>query len=102
MSRAGKHNESSWRIRLEGSLTLASAAESRARLLEGLSSGKALELNLEHIAEVDAAGLQLLWCVVREAEEKSVPIACRVSEAVAAAGRDAGFPPLPSGDSWVE
>jgi ABC-type transporter Mla MlaB component len=95
MSVAAEHIGLSWRIVCEGPLTLASAAEFRERLLEWLPTGDSLELNLEGASEVDLAGVQLLWSAMREAERKRVAIRCRVSEVVACATRDAGFPPLP-------
>ena len=60
-------------------------------LLEWLSSGSNLHLDLEEAGEIDVPQMQLLWAAAREAARTGAEITCRASEAVAAAVRDAGF-----------
>ncbi len=82
-------DETSWRVRLEGELTLASAAELKSLLVEWLASGRDLQLDLESAGEVDITAMQLLWAAGRKAARAGNGIAIRVSEAVekAVAGR---------------
>lgn len=55
---------------IEDELTIYTAAEQKAKLLEFLhSGGKDLEMDLSRIAEMDTAGLQLLILLKREAEQ---------------------------------
>jgi ABC-type transporter Mla MlaB component len=95
MSVTAEDHESHSRIRLEGPLTLTQAAELKERLLAGLTGTKELELDLVRVTEIDIAVLQLLWAAAREAAGNGVAMVCRPSSAVAAAAREAGFPPLP-------
>jgi len=89
-----KH-ESHWLIRLEGQVTLTSAAELKSLLLEWLTTGKDLEVDLQSAEEIDIAILQLLWAAAREAARTGVNIVGRASSAAAITVRDAGFAPLP-------
>ncbi|MGD0437658.1 MAG: STAS domain-containing protein [Bryobacteraceae bacterium] len=82
-------------VRLEGQITLASATELKAVLLEWLAAGTNLDLDLERAAEIDLTAMQLLWAAGREAERRGVGIRCRMSEAAAAALGDSGFARLP-------
>jgi anti-anti-sigma factor len=43
-----------------GELTLATAAEWHARLLEALASGREVSLDLSRVSRIDLAGLQLI------------------------------------------
>jgi len=61
----GGHEAS--RLRLEGELTIYTAGELKARLLEALAGTDALELNLGDVTEIDTAGAQLLILTKREA-----------------------------------
>jgi anti-anti-sigma regulatory factor len=88
-------DETRWRVRLEGDLTLASAAALKSLLLEWLASGKDLELDLESAEEIDITSLQLLWAAGREAARAGAGIVSRVSGAVDKAARDAGLEPFP-------
>lgn len=54
-------------LAVEGELTIYTASEQKARLLAFLKSGDELELNLANVAELDAAGLQLLILIKRDA-----------------------------------
>jgi anti-anti-sigma regulatory factor len=90
-----ERQESRSLIRLEGDITLASAAELKGLLLEGLAAGKDLWLDLEHTGEIDVTAMQLLWAAGREADRAGVKIAIRVSDAAGAAARQAGFERFP-------
>jgi anti-anti-sigma regulatory factor len=81
-------------IRLEGEMTVTSAAELKEILAKALSEGD-LQLDLERAEEIDIAVMQLLWAAGREAERKGVDISVRALEAVTRAARDAGFEPWP-------
>ena len=82
-------------IRLEGELTITSAAELKAALLAGLAAGTDLHLDLEHAETIDVTVMQLLWAAGREADRTGIALAGRMSEAAAAMAREAGFERLP-------
>jgi anti-sigma B factor antagonist len=82
-------------IRLEGDLTVTSAAELKSVLLEGLASGKDLQLDLERAEEIDITVMQLLWAAGREADRTGARIVIHVSEAAGMAAREAGFERFP-------
>lgn len=52
---------------IEGEMTIYSAAELKATMLEGIARCQRLEINLSQVSEMDSAGLQLLYLVKREA-----------------------------------
>ena len=81
-------------VRLEGELTVTSAAELKGVLSEALSGGD-LQLDLERAGEIDIAIMQLLWAAAKEAERTGAGLTIRASEAVTGAARDAGFDPWP-------
>ena len=91
MSLTIERHENRCLVRLDGQITLASAEELRALLLQGLASGNILELNLERTESLDIAGMQLLWAAGREAARAGTRIVVRSSEAARVAIRDAGF-----------
>ena len=78
-------------IRLEGELTLASAAGLKQRLLEWVASGQDLELDMEKVEQIDVTLLQLLVAAAREAAHQGTGITVRASTAAESAARDAGF-----------
>jgi ABC-type transporter Mla MlaB component len=82
-------------IRLDGELTVTSAAELKNLLIEGLSSGQALRLDLENVADVDITILQLLWAVGREALRTGAVAVVHLSECAGAAARETGFEGFP-------
>lgn len=51
---------------LDGPMTIYTAGEIKARLLEGLANAAILELDLSHVGEMDTAGFQLLVMAKRE------------------------------------
>lgn len=56
------------RLAMTQDLTIYTAQEARASLLDALKVGDALELDLSHVGEMDSAGLQLLIMAKRESE----------------------------------
>ncbi|MGD1069823.1 MAG: STAS domain-containing protein [Bryobacteraceae bacterium] len=82
-------------IRLEGECTLASAAELKTLLLDGLASGGDLRLDLQGVEEIDITTMQLLWAATREADRVGSGFAIRVSEAAGIAALVAGFETFP-------
>jgi anti-anti-sigma regulatory factor len=78
-------------IRLEGEVSITSAAELKEALLAGLSAGTDLHLDLENAGKIDVTVMQLLWAAGRDADRTGVALVSRVSEAAAAMARDAGF-----------
>ena len=57
------------RISLEGEMTIFQAATLKDLLLDALSAGDALEVDLSHVIELDTAGVQLMLMLQREAHE---------------------------------
>jgi len=90
-----QRQETSWLITLEGRLTVTSAAELKEMLLEWLSSGKDLELDLERVEEIDITVLQLLWAAARDGARMGGKIVAGASPAAALAVCEAGFAQLP-------
>ena len=82
-------------IRLEGEFTVTSAAELKDMLLQGVTSGNDLLLDLERAEEIDITLLQLLWAAGREADRAGARIAIRLSGAAGTAAREAGFERFP-------
>lgn len=80
MSRSSKKNESTqqtlpltcWKPDCE--LTIYSAVENKARLMEALGKTDQLEIDLSEIIELDTAGLQLLILAKREANDQGKTI----------------------------
>jgi len=62
------------RIGIEGELTIYAAAQAKENLLSAMAAGNEIEINLAQVSEIDAAGLQLLALVKREAAEKNKPL----------------------------
>lgn len=62
------------RIGIEGELTIYAAAQAKENLLSAMVEGNEIEISLAQVSEIDAAGLQLLALVKREAAEKSKPL----------------------------
>ena len=82
-------------ILLEGRVGVACAGELKRLLLEEISSGRNLCVDLERAEEIDFSILQLLWAAEREAERRGIEMISRASEAAAGAARDAGFGAVP-------
>ena len=86
---------SRWVIRLEGECALASVAELKSLLVEALSSGKELELDLLGAEQIDVALMQLLWTAGREAALREVSMLSHVNQSSTDAAREAGFEAFP-------
>jgi anti-sigma B factor antagonist len=56
------------RLRIEGEMTIYTAVEHKAALLDRLNACDELELDLSAVGELDSAGLQLLLVLKREAD----------------------------------
>ncbi len=84
-----------WVLHLEGECSMAAASELRHLLREALSAAPELVVDLEAVAEIDVAVLQLLWSAERDAGRQSRKFASRVPEALAEVAREAGFERFP-------
>ena len=60
-------NQQSGHIAIVGELTIYTALELKDKLLTGLSTTEELELDLSEVSEIDAAGLQLLIMIKKQA-----------------------------------
>ncbi len=76
---------------MDGDFNLSSAAELKELLLEGLASGKELQLDLQGAGEIDITVLQLLWAAGREAERAAIRLVTHMGEGTASVAREAGF-----------
>jgi hypothetical protein len=78
---------------------MASAAELKALLMEGLASPQKIEVDLERAGEIDLTVLQLLWAAHQagagRADGESRGFVCRAPEALATLARQAGFESFP-------
>lgn len=96
MSRPARRKPAASSLKLDGDLTIYTAANAQQQLLGALNSGRALEIDLGDVAELDSAGLQQLLALVRECEALARPLRivaasdC-VREVVALFGLDARF-----------
>jgi anti-sigma B factor antagonist len=59
---------------IEGELTIHHAAEHKQRLISALVGEAGLRLDLSAVSELDAAGLQVLLLVQREADRLSLVV----------------------------
>jgi anti-anti-sigma regulatory factor len=89
------HTETHWLLHWEGDFDMTSLAELKEALLEGLASGKALQLDLARAGAIDIAFLQLLWAAECAAARAGCGFVSRVSETAAAVARGAGFERFP-------
>jgi len=67
MANVKNKNQQSNRIVIEDELTIYTAMELKDKLLTGLLTTEELELDLSEVGEIDAAGLQLLVMIKKEA-----------------------------------
>ena len=82
-------------LRLEGEFNIASAAELKQALLDGLAAGTDLHVDLEQLANLDITAMQLFWAAGKEAARNGVKFVVPVTEAAAQAAREAGFELFP-------
>lgn len=90
-----EHNEALCILRLEGDCTMATAGELKSLLLNGLASGKKLQVDLALAAEADITLLQLLWATAHEAAQENQRFVTGVPQAIAELARNAGFESFP-------
>jgi anti-anti-sigma factor len=84
-------------IQFEGEVDIASAAELKAVVIEAISSGKELQVDLEHTTDLDVAVAQLLWSAARHAQTAGTSFAVlHVSESVRGTLRDIGLGDFPT------
>ena len=88
-------HETCWLIRAEGEVTVNCAADLKRLLLEGLTSGKRMQVDLTNAEEIDITLLQLLWAADHDAARQPGPWVTGVSDAAVAAANDAGFESFP-------
>lgn len=71
------------RVALDGPLTIYTAAESKAKVLDPLKASALVELDLAGVDEFDSAGLQLLILAKQEAARRGCSLSlCNHSPAV--------------------
>ena len=62
------------RIGIDGEMTIYTAAQTKENLLAAMADCNEIEMNLAHVSEIDAAGLQLLALAKREAAAGNKPL----------------------------
>jgi anti-anti-sigma regulatory factor len=84
-------------IRVEGEVGIASAAELKAILLQALSLGKKVSVDLEQATDLDVTTLQLLWAAERafRAAGTEFVLDRPLPQPVAATLSEAGFETFP-------
>jgi ABC-type transporter Mla MlaB component len=84
-------------IRLEGEINIASATELKQLLVQALTAGKDLRLNLEQATDLDITALQLLWVFARVAKkiDMAITVPGGIPQKISAAAIDAGFERFP-------
>lgn len=60
-------------IKIDGELTIYTAAESKELLMDALTTHASFDINLEAVEEIDTSGLQLLLLMQREAKTLNKP-----------------------------
>jgi anti-anti-sigma factor len=55
---------------LDGPMTIYTASDIKAQLLDGLRTASILEIDLSHVGEMDTAGFQLLVMAKRESQRQ--------------------------------
>ena len=68
MENAKNKKQQNHALVIEGELTIYTVTELKDKLLSSLSATEKLELDLSEVSEFDAAGLQLLVMIKKEAE----------------------------------
>jgi anti-anti-sigma regulatory factor len=84
-------------LRLEGEIGVACSAELKLALIEAISSGKEVELDLAQASDFDVTAVQLLWAASQEAEKAgaSFAVAGDVPANIGRAAGEAGFESFP-------
>ena len=63
------------RLRLEGVVDIAVAAELKAALLEAIAAGKAIRVSVKAVSELDVCAYQLLWAAEHAAKQSGLQFA---------------------------
>ena len=87
--------ETCWLIRAEGEVAVNCAADLKRLLLEGLTSGKPMQVDLTSAEEIDVTLLQLLWAAGHDTEMQPDPLVSGASDSALAAANNAGFESFP-------
>lgn len=85
-------------LRLKGEIDVTGAAELKRVLIEAISSGKEVQLDLAQASDLDVTAVQLLWAARREAERAgaSFGVAGDVPGNIGRALCEAGFENFPA------
>jgi anti-anti-sigma regulatory factor len=85
------------RVRLQGDLSIASAAELKASLLGALASATELQVDLAEATALDITAMQLLWAANEEARRSghAFTLAGNIPEEMLLGFREAGFENIP-------
>lgn len=59
---------------IEGELSIFTAADIRARMLQAFGEGAELEIDLAKVSEIDSAGVQVMIAAKREAAARNIPL----------------------------
>lgn len=80
-------------VQLEGEIDIRCAAELKQVLLDAMSCGTGVQVDLAKVAGVDITAIQLLWAAQREAGKRGLTftVAGLVPGSIGEAVRDAGF-----------
>lgn len=83
-------------VQLQDAIDVSVAAELKNILVEALHSSSALHIDVSHVTALDAAAVQLLWCVKRQASQAGVPfsIVGKLKDEVASALQEVGITAL--------
>jgi anti-anti-sigma regulatory factor len=98
LSIAIENSATSCVVRLEGDIDVTCSTELKRTLIEAISSGKEVQVDLAQAGDLDVTAIQLLWAAGREAEKAAVSFAVSprdVPENVHRAVCEAGFENFP-------
>jgi anti-anti-sigma regulatory factor len=84
-------------VRLEGDIDVTCSTELKRTLIEAISSGKEVQIDLAQAGDLDVTAIQLLWAAKREAEKAALPfvVSAEVPENIHRAVCEAGFKNFP-------
>ncbi len=84
-------------LRLEGEIDVTCSAELKRALIEAISSGKEVQLDLTQASDLDVTAVQLVWAAKREADKSgaSLVIAGDASGNISRTICEAGFENFP-------
>ncbi len=69
-----RKNRGLYRLQPEGEMSIYTAAQMKAPLIEAVRRCKTLEIDLNKVSEIDTAGFQLLLLAKREADRLGKPL----------------------------